>query len=231
VVRCVNYKHGYSIYTGYNKLSFAEMKLTFESKLLLGILLITSTVIALAVIIMSRPAKPLAREDLVTTNTHAKGNPEAAVWLVEFSDFQCPACGAFESAVEELIKNYPDTLLFAYRHYPLPSHPMAEPAARAAEAAALQGKYWEMHSFLFANQSDLSEAEFIRLAQSLTLDLSKLEKDMKSPEVKNTIEQDVVYGDKIGISATPTFYLNGVKISPSTPEKLKKMVEDEILNK
>lgn len=204
------------------------MKLTGESKILLGILLATATIITTSVFFMSRPAKPLDRADMIPTGTHTKGNPGAAVWLVEFSDFQCPACAAFEPAVEELIKNHSDTLLFAYRHYPLPSHPMAEPAARAAEAAALQGKYWEMHDLLFANQSNLSETEFTRLAQSLELDMLKFEKDMKSPEVTNTIALDVAYGDNIGISATPAFYLNGVKISPGTPEDLKKMVLESL---
>jgi len=207
------------------------MKLTSESKFLFGIVLATAAVVAIAVVAFSRPPKSLNREELVPVGTHTLGNPQARVFLVEFSDFQCPACAAFAPVIEQLLRNNPDKLWFAYRHYPLPQHTLAKPAARAAEAAGLQDKYWEMHNLLFKNQKDLSPALFTQLAQSLQLDLARFTNDMASSGIQTKIDADVLYGDKLDLNATPTFYLNGVKLELNTPDDLEKTVKEQIINK
>ena len=125
------------------------MKLTGESKFLLSVLLGTVTIIGAAVFFLSQPAKSLTREELIPTNIPTHGVATASAYLVEFSDFQCPACAAFAPTVEKLITENQDRLLFAYRHFPLPQHTAAIPAARAAVAAGNQGKFWEMHTPLF----------------------------------------------------------------------------------
>lgn len=200
------------------------MKISSESKLFLGIVIATIAIIGIAIMFFSQPAKALTKEALIPAGAHTSGNASASSWLVEFSDFECPACGEFEPAVEQLIKNDSDKLLFAYRNFPLSQHKNGMPAARAAEAAALQNKYWEMHSLLFANQTRLTDGLYLDLAKQLNLDESKFQADLKNPAVQAKIDSDVNYGNSIGINATPTFFLNGLQISPNSPDDLIKIV-------
>src|SRR5687768_7544535 len=134
------------------------MKLTGESKLFVGILVATLALIGIATWALSRPTPLIAlpRETLAPPTPHRKGPPGATVYLVEFSDFQCPACSAFAPTVRMLTDKYQDRLLCVYRHFPLPTHSCGKPAAYAAEAAALQGKFWEAETYLFARQASFS---------------------------------------------------------------------------
>lgn len=204
------------------------MKLTSESKFLLGVLLATVIIIAGAFWVFSKPAKPLDKNLLVPPTAHTFGNSQAKIYLVEFSDFQCPACGAFEPAVETIMTKDKDKLLFVYRHFPLPQHGNAIPAARAAEAAAKQEKFWEMHNLLFANQTNLSADTYTSLAQQLKLDMTKFKSDMQAADVANLVSSDVAFGNSIAIDATPTFFLNGTKINPVSPQDLQSQVETAI---
>jgi len=204
------------------------MKLTSETKLFLGVLVGTVIIVIGAMIAMTRPAKPIAKDKLVSGAQHTIGPKDAAVYLVEFSDYQCPACGQFYTVVKELTDTYKDRLLFVYRNYPLPIHEMAIPAAYAAEAAALQGKYWEMHDALFTNQAALSEKMISSLAQDMGLRMEDFTKDMQSDGVKKIVTDDIALGDSIGINATPTFYLNGVKLNLTTLNDLKVAVTNAI---
>lgn len=196
------------------------MKLTSETKLFLGIFAITGIILTIAILIMTKPAKPVAREVLTANAIHTLGPTDAKVWLVEFSDYQCPACGQFYPTVKKLTEKYKDSMLFVYRNEPLPIHKMALPAARAAEAAASQGKYWEMHDALFVGQSQLSEAFISSKAAELGLDMQKFTTDKQSSAVQKIIDTDVALGDSIGIDATPTFYLNGKKLQLNTVNDL-----------
>lgn len=207
------------------------MKLTSETKLFLGIFAATAVILTLAIVIMTKPAKPLTKEVLLANAIHTIGNKDAAVWLVEFSDFQCPACGQFYPVVKQLTEKYADSLYFVYRNYPLPTHQMALPAARAAEAAGVQGKYWEMHDALFTNQSQLSNQFFASEAARLGIPMEQFNHDMTSAEAQNRIANDVAVGDAIGISATPTFYLNGMKLELRTVQDLVTQVENKLINK
>lgn len=150
-----------------------------------------------------------------------KGNAESKIILVEYSDFQCPACGAYYPLLEKLVQEEGDNFQFVYRHFPLPQHTNAKGAAYAAEAAGRQGKFWEMHSMIFESQAQWSNISvknadkmFGTFAVSLNLDMEQFEKDRKSEEVKNKVEKDYESGVASKVNATPTFFLNGQKIQP-----------------
>lgn len=207
------------------------MKLTSETKLFIGIFAFTAIIIVIAMVIMTRPARPIAKENLILPTTYTKGPKDAPVWLVEFSDFQCPACKAFSGAVTDLAKKYPDKLLIAYRYFPLDGHPQSVPSAIAAEAAGKQGKFWEMEQLLFANQERFSDTLYTELATQLGLDVNTFKESLDDPKIKQAIANDATYGNSIGINATPTFFLNGVKLNLLTPADLVKEVEKAINGK
>lgn len=206
------------------------MKLTSESKFFLGIIICTLIILGVAVSVLSRPPKPIDKSALITSETNTLGNKDANVWLVEFSDFQCPACHAFADTVTELGNSHKDTLLVAYRHFPLPQHTYAVKAAIAAESAGLQGKFWEMGNLLFNNQDSLSDDTVASLAGSLSLDMTKFMSGIQDPALKTRVDTDRIYGEQIGINATPTFFLNGVKLNVGTPNELKRKVEEKLKN-
>jgi protein-disulfide isomerase len=205
------------------------MKLTSETKLFIGIFAFTAIIITIAMVIMTRPAKPIAKEQLILSTTYTKGLKDAPVWLVEFSDFQCPACKAFSGVVTDLSKKYPDKFLIAYRYFPLDIHPQAVSSALAAESAGKQGKFWEMEQLLFANQDRFSDTLYTELAAQLGLDMNAFTTSIQDPATKQIVTNDTTYGNSIGISATPTFFLNGVKLFLFTPADLTKEVEKIIL--
>jgi protein-disulfide isomerase len=205
------------------------MKLTSETKLFIGIFAFTAIIITIAMIIMTRPAKPIVKEQLILPTTYTKGPKDAPIWLVEFSDFQCPACKAFSGVVADLIKKYPDKLLVAYRYFPLDIHPQSVPAAIAAESAGKQGKFWEMEQLLFANQDRFSDTLYNELATQLGLDMNAFKASLTDLNTKQIITNDTNFGNSVGINATPTFFLNGVKLTLYTPADLTKEVEKIIL--
>jgi protein-disulfide isomerase len=204
------------------------MALPQETKLFLGIMAATAVVIVAATAILSQPAKPLPKSELAPSSAPSRGPVNAKTWLVEFSDFQCPACREYSGTVDALAKAHPDSLFVAYRYYPLPQHPYAEPAAEAAEAAAKQGKFWEMADQLFAHQDTLSDATVASIAGQLGLDMNAFTRDRQSDAVAQKIADDVRYGDQISLSVTPTFYLNGMKLELTSVADLKQQVEAAI---
>jgi protein-disulfide isomerase len=204
------------------------MKLTSESKFFIGIIAATVFIVIAAVILLSQPQKPIAKELLIPASAPTRGNKNAKTWLVEFSDFQCPACKAFAAVVDELATKYPDTLFIAYHHFPLPQHPLALKAGIAAEAAGAQGKFWDMEKLLFANQDTLSEVKFAELAGQLKLDMTAFASASSDTKIVDKINTDVSYGNKLGLNATPTFFLNGVKLEVASPDELKKKVENAL---
>lgn len=204
------------------------MKLTGETKFFIGIIIVTILIIIGAVVFMSRPAPTLSREQLLTPSTYTKGNKEAKTYLVEFSDFQCPACKTYKAAADEVVTKYKDKMVFGYRHFPLSQHPFAYKAAQAAEAAGKQGKFWEIYDLLFENQEKFSDAIFPELAKQLKLDMDKFNKDFNDNEIKNKISEDQSLGNQIGVNSTPTFYLNGKELELFSIGDLNKKVEEEI---
>ncbi len=157
------------------------------------------------------------------------GDTKSQVTLIEYSDFQCPACGAYYPLVKQLVKDFPN-LAVVYRHFPLQQHGNARIAAQAAEAAGMQGKFWEMHDLLFDGQRFWSEEKnakdiFNTYAEKLGLNLEKFKADFDSSEVKNNIEADVQSGTA-QIDGTPTFFLNNQKIqNPQSYEQFRGIIQ------
>lgn len=185
-----------------------------ETKLFVGILVGALALVVGAAALLSRPAQPETRETLLPETTATKGNPQAKVYLVEFSDFQCPACGAAKPYVDRVVQKYQDRLVFGYRHFPLPQHPWARLAAQAAVAAQAQGKFWEVYDYLFANQASIS-GELIEGMGIAGIDEAR---------VKDQVEQDLRAGQALGIKGTPTFFLNGVKLELKSWTELETVV-------
>jgi protein-disulfide isomerase len=166
---------------------------------------------------------PLRADDPV------KGPALAPVTIVVFSDFQCPFCSRVEPTLKQVEQAFPGKVRFTWRHQPLPFHPNAMPAARAAEAARVQGKFWEMHDKLFADQQALSDATYSKYAKELGLDLARFQKDAASEAAGKRIADDQALAAKVGASGTPTMFVNCRLISGAQPfEKFKAMVEEEL---
>jgi protein-disulfide isomerase len=205
------------------------MKLTGEAKFLLGVVVATVAIIGASFVFFSKPAPPkqaLSRDELISADSYRIGNASASAYLVEFSDYQCPACKAFDQTVREIVQKYGDRLLFVYRDFPLEQHPYSVPSALAAGAAANQGKFWEMHHLLFDNQERFSDSLWTELAQTAGLDTVQFENDMKNPEIKAHMERDRAAGIRLGINATPTFYLNGTQLTLTSPADLLNAVNE-----
>lgn len=207
------------------------MNLTGESKFLLGILGATVLVVGVAVVAFSRPAPPpptIPNEQLIGPIAAGRGNPEAKVVLVEFSDFQCPACLSAKPYVDAVVAKYPDDLRFVYRHFPLDQHEWALPAAYAAEAAKQQGKFWEMYDALFAAQEELSEETIVRIAEKLDLRMEAFNKDRADASIAAIVEKDRTDALTFGVNATPTFFLNGQKLTLYSFADLEKAVAETL---
>lgn len=160
----------------------------------------------------------------VVVTENVKGNTEATVTLVEFSDFQCPACASFQPVMDEVMKAYGDNLRFEYKHFPLPIHPYAQQAAVAAEAAAQQGKFFEYHDLLFKNQQNWSTAVapgalFVQYAEELGLDVQTFRRHQKSSILRDKVRADLTEARELGLTGTPTFYLNGERMEIATFEE------------
>lgn len=163
----------------------------------------------------------------VTVTQHIKGNDTASVTLTEYSDFQCPACGQFQPIVEEVLAEYGDQLKFEYKHFPLSQlHPYAESAARAAEAAGQQGKFFEYASLLFKNQAAWSGSKapaalFTQYATELGLDMNQFTRQQRSPLLQAQIRSQFTEARGLGLTGTPSFYLNGVKMDVKSADDFK----------
>ncbi len=170
----------------------------------------------------------------ISDQEYVLGNRNAPVTLIEYGDFQCPACAAFSPIVMKLHQEFPDQLRVAFRHFPLPQHKNAESAAYAAEAAGLQGKFWEMAEKLYADQSvwgglSSPQATYESYATGLGLDLEKFLRDFNDSSVKAKVSTHQQSGEEIGINSTPTFFLNGTKIAnPPTYEQFRDLIAQEI---
>lgn len=158
--------------------------------------------------------------DPVSSTDHRRGNNLAKVTLVEYSDFECPACYNFFSVVDNIYKKYGQDILLVYRHFPLPQHSKSRLAASAAVAAENQGKFWEMHDLLFQNQpnwANLSPAEaekrFTDYAIQLGLEKEKFAADLVSASTAAVIDKNLESGKKSNVDSTPTFYINGDKVT------------------
>lgn len=172
-------------------------------------------------------------------SSHIQGKGQKKVTLVEYGDFQCPACKSFYSIVKAIVAEYQDDITFQFRHFPLVSiHPNAFAASRAAEAAGQQGKFWEMYDLLYEQQdlwasTSSPVATFEGYAQQLGLDAVKFKADYSSSNVNNVINADTKAGNEVGVDSTPTFVLDGKKLdkNPADQKEFEKLIADAIAAK
>lgn len=165
----------------------------------------------------STPTTDLAPLSLysISENDHVKGNPNASFVIIEYSDFQCPACAYYETQVNTLLEAHGDSIAFVYRHFPLKQiHRNAAEAARASEAAARQGKFWEMHDILFENQAEWSglgnpRSLFGEYALEIGLNQEQFLADIKDPQIAAVVEHHYRSAIQNNFRGTPTFVVNG----------------------
>lgn len=142
---------------------------------------------------------------------HIRGNSDAVITLVGYSDFQCPYCVRFHPTMKKIADEYPDKVRWVYRYYPLPFHQAARGAAVAAEAAGRQGKFWEYSDKIIENSEQdgtgLGEADLIKYAEELGLDMAKFKNDLTDKSIDARIERDITSGNNLKVKGTPATYL------------------------
>lgn len=204
--------------------------------LVLGVITVLSLIGLGALASSKSQEKELKKDEVFAINDkdwiYAKN--DSKVTLIEYLDFQCPACANAYPMVSRIKEEYKDKIQYIVRHYPLSSHPYGFEASQTAEAAGLQGKFWEMHDLLFKNQKTWATAEdveatFRTYAQELGLDMPKFDSDYSSQVTKDRIKSDSQNGTNIGVNSTPTFFLNSRKIeNPGNIEEFKRILDDEL---
>lgn len=172
-----------------------------------------------------------AANEGIELTTYTKGGQNASVVLTEYADFQCPACGQAFPIVKQIAEKHGDDLKVEFKHFPLINiHPYAMPAARAAEAAGQQGKFWEMHDKLFENQTTWSNSSnptpiFIAYATELGLDVDQFKAHMNASKIDDHIKESFETARSLGLSGTPSFLLNGERMSFSSYDELIEQVD------
>jgi protein-disulfide isomerase len=173
----------------------------------------------------------LAAKKSDTASQHVRGDADAPITVEEFGDYQCPPCGTLAEPINQLEKEFRPHVRIIFYNFPLPNHQHARTAACAAEAAGLQGKFWEMHDLIYREQPHWSKATdvqslFVSYAGMLGLDLERFKKDMESDAIKSRVDADAKRGASIGVQNTPTIFLNNRAIPPADlpPERLRATV-------
>lgn len=147
----------------------------------------------------------------------SKGNPGSPIVIVEFADFECPACSGARPVLDQVLKRHEGQVRLVFKHFPLSMHPNAEKAARSAVAAHRQGKFWEMHAALFDNQEKLDETSVEKIAKQVGLDPAKFQKDRDSEATADVVARDRKLGEQLSIQSTPSLFING-RSFPATPD-------------
>lgn len=219
-----------------------------EGLILGGIGLVTLLIVIGAAFLLSGPSTPsnTAQSSGQVTDTalllgpqdarYEVGTPSAKVTVVEFGDFQCPACGAAHPVVKQIINDYKGKIYFVFRNFPLPMHANAPLAAEAAYAASLQGKFWEMHDKLYESQGEWGEKSgsqakdlILGYAKDLGLDMNKFSEDLDKNAGNDKIQKDQNDGYQLGVDSTPTFYINGSKFAAvMSYDEFKKEIDDRL---
>jgi protein-disulfide isomerase/autonomous glycyl radical cofactor GrcA len=174
---------------------------------------------------------PAPRVEVAATGP-TRGPADAKVTIVEFSDFQCPYCGAAFGTVEQLMQQYAGKVKLVFRQFPLPIHPQAEKAAEASLCAADQGKFWELHDMMFKNQKKLDVSDLKTYAASSGLDAAKFAQCLDSGEKKKQVDSDLEAGQSAGVNGTPAFFINGVFLNGALPiGEFKKVIDPELASR
>ncbi|MGP4033518.1 DsbA family protein [Pseudarthrobacter sp. 1C304] len=179
--------------------------------------------------------QPVVDAQLVREDSHRVTNPATEkAQLVEFLDFECESCRAAEPLVQELKQEYGDRITFVHRYFPLPGHANSGTAALAVEAAAQQGKYEQMAAKLFETQSQWGEKQdsqaplFRTYAEELSLDMETYDAAVAAEETKERIRRDIADGKALGVTGTPTFFLDGDKLTLNTEEQFRQLLDDAV---
>jgi protein-disulfide isomerase len=198
------------------------MHLSTENKVLITIVVVTLGLLFGGAYYLTVSAPPEAKETIdmkeaLSSSAFSKGDTNAPIKVVEYADFQCPACGASEPIVQKVLTEYQDKIYFEYHHYPLQQHRWAQDAAEVSEAAGEQGKFWEYHDLLFAKQNDWSENSnavgmFKQYAKDLKLDEKKFNESIDSHEYRDKVLDSVKKGNSLAVNSTPTFFVNGKRV-------------------
>ena len=169
------------------------------------------------------------RQKVAVAGSPAKGPAAAPVEVVEFSDFQCPFCLRAYPTVNQVLSTYGDRVRFVYRHYPLPNHPNARPAAEAAQCAAEQGQFWPYYDRLFADQTKLSDDGLKQSAAALGMDAGRFNACVDTHKYKDRVETDIKDGNDAGVNGTPAFFINGRMLTGAQPfEAFKRIIDEEL---
>ena len=175
-------------------------------------------------IFLKEPNPPLLNVDIASGAT--RGDPNAAVTVIEFTDFQCSACGGMYPVVEDVLKSYGNRVRLVIRNFPLTqAHPNAFHAAQAAEAAKAQGKFWEYIDFLFKNQTALDDDSLKKYATQVGLDRKRFDAELQEGKYDAIIRKDMDDGEVFGVEATPTFFINGAVLTDYSAEGLRTAIE------
>lgn len=180
------------------------------------------------------PASSSLSIDALAENDTVKGARDAKTILIEYSDFQCPACAAYQPVVKQLAQDFEGKIAIVYRHFPLQQHKHAKLAAYAAEAAGKQGKFWEMHDMIFEMQKEWSPQNdardtFVGYAEKLGLDRARFISDIGSDEIVDKVDTQQKSGLRAKVNGTPMFFLNGKKLdTPRSYEDFKTTIGEAI---
>lgn len=209
-----------------------------EIKTMVGIGIVTLAVLLGGMFFLSNNATDSSktisdRTKLVQPYNHTISSDAKNITLVEFADFQCPACAAAYPIVKQVLEQYKGKITFVYRHYPLPQHKNAILASKTAEAAGKQDKFWQMYDLLYQRQEEWSEssnadATMERLARELQLNMDRFSQDLSNSVLSDQIQQDKDDGIELGVNSTPSFFLNNRKLSLRSLSDLPTIIGEEI---
>ena len=179
-----------------------------------------------AAVILLRPPKVEVHAD----PGRLRGNPQAPITIVEFSDYQCPYCSGVETTLKTVLARYEGRVSLGYRDFPLQQiHPQAQLAAEASRCAAEQGKYWEFHDLMFANQGTLQQAGLMEHARKLELDAQRFEACLTTGKFRGAVQSDHQDGASAGVNGTPAFFVNGVFLNGNQPvSEFVRIIDDEL---
>lgn len=168
-----------------------------------------------AVVADNNPTNPI--DIKVVSSDHIRGEKNAPVTIIEYSDYQCPYCSRFHDTMKQVMQAYPKQVRWIFRHFPLSFHPFAKKAAMAAECANDQNKFWEYTDAIYANQNNLSDAMISQTATDLGLNADKFESCLSSNKYAAKVDADLAQGQKYGVQGTPGGFINGTTIPGAVP--------------
>jgi protein-disulfide isomerase len=179
----------------------------------------------------TRPTRPDPAQvyEVEIGDAPVRGDSDAKITIVEFADFQCPYCGHVGPTLDQIMDEYGEDVRIAFKHLPLSFHEQARGAHQAAEAAHRQGRFWEMHDLIFANQRRLSEEDYLGYAAEMGLDLQQFKSDAASQSVKSRIAEDLETARSLSVTGTPAFFINGRFLSGAQPfASFQRVIEEEL---